>query len=51
MGFRRVEIGDGHLCARVGKRPGDLLADAAGYAGHDGDFVFKVHACCKTMEG
>ena len=51
MGCRRVEIGDGHLCARLGKRPGDLLADAAGCAGHDGDFVFEVHTKSSDQSG
>src|SRR6267378_2304626 len=39
-GRGEVEIGDHHAGAGAGKSPGNLLADAAGGSGYEGDFVF-----------
>src|SRR5262249_31873843 len=38
-----VEIGDDDARAFAREDPGDVLADAAGGAGHDGNFVLQAH--------
>ena len=44
LGRRQVEVGDRDLGALGGVDVGDLLADAAGGAGDDGDLVLKLFA-------
>jgi hypothetical protein len=43
LGALQVEIGDGDARALAHIGGGDLLADAAGGAGDDGDLVFQAH--------
>ena len=43
VGGLLIQIGDHDLCALAGEGGGDLLADAAGGAGHDGNFVLETH--------
>ncbi len=43
VGGLLIEVGDHDACALARKGRGDLLADAAGGAGDDGDFVLETH--------
>ena len=43
LGALQVEVGDADLGALAGVLEGDLLADAAGRTGDDGDFVLEAH--------
>ena len=43
VGALLIEVGDHHLRALAGVDDGDLLADAAGGAGDDGNLVLQTH--------